>query len=252
MWKRISFIVLCCVTASNALCQSPCQCKLINAKSTALCANANLKTIPRSLDPENEVLDLSHNSITKLGANVFRDADLLDLQWLNLHSNEIAEIDEDAFRGVANLRDLDLSDNKISGLKPDTIPRWVIKLNLNGNPLKRLEPFFLTSPLLRYLTLENCQIEDIHPNALQQLSGLQDLSLRNNKLTRLNETVFKDLSSLRNLQLENNPWNCDCSFRKFKDWYYKMDAGSVTCLNPQELKGKSWKNLSSFDFFCKG
>ncbi|KAF5279774.1 hypothetical protein FQR65_LT15273 [Abscondita terminalis] len=244
MWPSF-VIILCCATTLKALCESPCQCKLVNKKSTALCANGNFRSVPKSLDPDNEDLDLSHNLITRLGANVFRDADLLNLQSLNLHGNQIDQIDEDAFRGVVNLRLLDLSDNKIVALKPDTIPRWVIRLNLNSNPLKRLEPMFLTSPLLRYLALENCQLEDVHPQAFQLLSGLQDLSLRDNKFTHLNESVFKDLSSLRFLHLEGNPWNCNCNFRKFKDWYYKMDAGTVTCANPKELKGKVWKNLIS-------
>ncbi|KAF5282875.1 hypothetical protein FQA39_LY17455 [Lamprigera yunnana] len=249
----LNVVLLICVgvTTIMAACQLPCQCKVLDAKNAAVCTRSNLKAIPRSLDSENEVLDLSHNLITNLPANVFQNADLLNLQQLNLHANEIFEIDEDAFRGVFNLRDLDLSNNKIINLKADTIPRWVAKLNLNGNPLKRLVHFFLTSPLLRYLSVENCEIEEIHDGALQELTGLQELSLCGNKLRHLNESIFKNLRSLKILRLEDNPWECDCTFRKFKDWYYKLDRGTVTCASPKHLKGKIWKKLDFFRFYLQ-
>ena len=224
--------------------------KLINRKSTASCSNSNLVSVPRSLDPDSEELDLSHNSIAKLPDNIFRDVDLLNLQMVNLHANKIDYIGEDAFRGVTNLRQLDLSDNYISTMKSGAIPRWVLILNLNGNPLKRLEPNnFLSSPLLRQLLMERCEIEFIHPNAL--VVGLQLINLRSNKLTHLNETVFKEQRQLTTLQLEDNPWDCDCNLRRFRDWYYKYDVGSVKCQSPKGLNGKIWKNLTSFDFLCK-
>ncbi|KAB0791397.1 hypothetical protein PPYR_03197 [Photinus pyralis] len=245
-------LLFCSVISVRSLCESPCSCKLIDKKSTASCSNVNLKTIPRTLDPDSEELDLSHNSLARLPDNVFRDVDLLNLQTVDLHANKISEIGEDAFRGVTNLRKLDLSDNKLATMRPGTIPRWVLHLNLNGNPLRRLEPNnFLSSPLLRQLHLERCEIDSIHPNALIEATGLQVISLRNNQLKNLNETVFKEQRQLVTLRLEGNPWDCDCSLRRFRDWYYKYDEGTVTCQSPKSLNGTVWKGLTSFDFVCK-
>ncbi|KAK5637961.1 hypothetical protein RI129_012256 [Pyrocoelia pectoralis] len=254
MWLLLSLgvFVVCFVNSVNAICESPCSCKLINKKSTATCSNTNLKTIPRSLDPNSEELDLSHNLLTNLPDNVFRDVDLLNLQSIDLHANKIETIGEDAFRGVTNLRKLDLSDNRIATMRPATIPRWVLVLNLNGNPLKRLEPnSYLASPVLRQLFVERCEIDFIHPNALLETTGLQVISLRHNRLKHLNETVFKEQKQLVTLQLEGNPWDCDCSLRRFRDWYYKYDQGTVTCQSPNSLNGTVWKKLTSFDFVCK-
>lgn len=60
---------------------------------------------------------------------------------------------------------------------------------------------------LKELILEANQIEEIHPNAFQDLTNLETLYLSRNKLTRIDENIFKGLSNLYLLIVNNNEIN---------------------------------------------
>uniref|UniRef100_A0A8K9UNP1 Leucine rich repeat containing G protein-coupled receptor 5 n=1 Tax=Oncorhynchus mykiss TaxID=8022 RepID=A0A8K9UNP1_ONCMY len=82
------------------------------------------------------VLDLSYNMIQSLPS--FRGCE--KIQKIDLHHNEIEELQADTFQGLTSLRSLDLAWNKLSSLNPlsfSSLPA-LIKLDLTSNRLSYL------------------------------------------------------------------------------------------------------------------
>ncbi|XP_045578372.1 leucine-rich repeat-containing G-protein coupled receptor 5 isoform X2 [Salmo salar] len=86
--------------------------------------------------PNLQVLDLSYNMIQSLPS--FRGCE--KIQKIDLHHNEIEELQADTFQGLTSLRSLDLAWNKLSSLNPlsfSSLPA-LIKLDLTSNRLSYL------------------------------------------------------------------------------------------------------------------
>uniref|UniRef100_A0A8C7KEQ2 Leucine rich repeat containing G protein-coupled receptor 5 n=1 Tax=Oncorhynchus kisutch TaxID=8019 RepID=A0A8C7KEQ2_ONCKI len=86
--------------------------------------------------PNLQVLDLSYNMIQALPS--FRGCE--KIQKIDLHHNEIEELQADTFQGLTSLRSLDLAWNKLSSLNPlsfSSLPA-LIKLDLTSNRLSYL------------------------------------------------------------------------------------------------------------------
>ncbi|MED6135866.1 hypothetical protein PIB30_050690 [Stylosanthes scabra] len=78
---------------------------------------------------------------------------------------------------------LDIQMNKFHGTLPDTFPRDLKAVNVNGNRFEGLLPKTLSNCTgLVDLNLGNNQFEDIFPNWLQNLTELEILVLQGNKL----------------------------------------------------------------------
>lgn len=236
-------------------CQSPCICKWSSGKKTALCRNAGFTQIPESLDSEMQVLNLSGNSISKLGKDAFKNVGLLNLQRIYMRSSKLREVHRDAFRDLIILVEVDLSDNEITNLQPNTFygnERLRI-LYLSGNPLRRLgQAQFPKLPHLKTLELEACQLESVHRNSFIYLVALESLNLKSNKLHNLSETAFMNFAHLKSLALDGNPWTCDCELRGFRDWFLSSNLRSVPllCREPNHLEDLPWEDIPSEEFAC--
>lgn len=126
------------------------------------------------------LLNLSHNRITKLNAEIF--SDLYTLQILNLRYNQIEQLTDGTFTPMNNLHTLLLSHNKL-------------KL-LDGSSLKGLY-------VLSLLSIDNNVLTDIHESAFRNCSSLQDLNLNGNKLKGI-PNALKDMMMLRTVDLGEN------------------------------------------------
>ncbi|ELU14094.1 hypothetical protein CAPTEDRAFT_78700, partial [Capitella teleta] len=73
---------------------------------------AGLTEIPIDISLGVTAIDLSHNSITTLGPNAFRN--FTELNVLHLNYNNISFIHDDAFEGVYKLHHLSLSHNQLA------------------------------------------------------------------------------------------------------------------------------------------
>ena len=129
---------------------------------------------------EVSVLSLWDRGMTELDASDF--AGLRYLVELGLSSNRLAEIPENTFRDLVNLKILYLGANGLT-----TVPRAVRGLSA-----------------LQELYLWNNAIADLRSDAFDGLSELRDLGLLSNKLTNLPAGVFWDLKKLRYLHLRDN------------------------------------------------
>ena len=185
-----------------------------------------------------EELDLSRNleyAVNKL-PELFHDNELHSLKKLSLSLCRISRITENAFHGLNNLRDLDLSLNFLS-----RVPRAVRSLSLlkklnlrenditvihrgDFNDLRCLEELDLSINLLgqmeafsdgafaglgrslHSLKLHDCHMALIPTVALSELNQLRNLDLSNNKISFMSNRSFIGHFQLERFDISSNPW----------------------------------------------
>lgn len=240
-------------------CPAVCRCKWTSGKKSALCPDAGLTSLPASLDPDMQVLDLSGNKIPELQAEIFKRAGLVNLQRVFLRNAGIHSIHADSFKDMRILVEIDLSDNHVTSLESDTFlgnERLRI-LILSGNPLGTLRNMqFPALQHLRNLELQRCSLTEIHGQAFSRLTGLEFLKLDTNHLEYLEASVISNLSRLKTLTLEGNQWRCDCRLRGFRTWLIpeapsKLYSVPQICSGPQRLEGRRWEDVKPVEFACE-
>ncbi|CAH0399874.1 unnamed protein product [Chilo suppressalis] len=150
------------------------------------------------------VLDLSHNTLSRVTRNMFKD--LFFLQILNLNNNTIGSIEDNAFSPLFNLHTLNLGQNKLHVIEDHVFNGLFIlnKLNLNNNVISYIsENAFKNCSDLKELDLSSNKMTKI-PEALLQLPFLKSLDLGENLLTEITNNSFQNLSQLTGLRLIDN------------------------------------------------
>ncbi|KAI0209997.1 hypothetical protein LSAT2_005284 [Lamellibrachia satsuma] len=113
-----------------------------------------------------------------------------NLEKLVLHDNELEAIPQDAFKGLNQLRYLDLNNNRLTSVCTYLVSH-----------LTRLERLYFN----------NNQIETIPNDAFKRLNqSLKYLYVHNNRLSSVNPALFSHLPQLRELSLRGNHLVCDC------------------------------------------
>ncbi|XP_038565443.1 leucine-rich repeat-containing G-protein coupled receptor 5-like isoform X1 [Micropterus salmoides] len=124
---------------------------------------AQITSLPSSVCeqlPNLQLLDLSYNQIQTLPS--FSGCE--SVQKIELHHNEIEELEENIFHGLMSLRSLDLSWNRLSSVKPNSFSALpaLTKLDLSSNQLSSLPRIGLQS--LTHLRLAgNTQLIELIP-----------------------------------------------------------------------------------------
>ncbi|CAG14806.1 unnamed protein product, partial [Tetraodon nigroviridis] len=164
---------------------------------------AQITSLPASMCEQLQrlqLLDLSFNRIQGLPQLSGCDA----LVKIDLHHNEIADLEEHTFQGLMSLRSLDLSWNHLTAVKPQTFSALpaLTKLDLSSNQLSSLPLAGLRS--LTHLRLAgNTQlVELLAPEDLPRGDGasvplpLLPLHLLSHPNTSPNTTTTPTTSSL--------------------------------------------------------
>ncbi|KAM4747756.1 epiphycan [Rhinophrynus dorsalis] len=177
--------------------------------TTVYCDDRNLDSVP-PLPKATTHVYLRFNKINKINKNDF--AHLNKLQKIDLTSNIVSEIDEDAFRSLPLLSELILRDNRIRQL-PE-LPNTMNLIDVSQNRLGRKgikQEAFKDMNDLHHLYLTDNHLDHI-PIPLPD--SLQALHLQNNNIQEMHEDTFckmKDLSyarrSLEDIRLDGNPIN---------------------------------------------
>ncbi|XP_049266792.1 protein toll [Rhipicephalus sanguineus] len=210
-----------------------------------------------------EALDLSKNKICD--ADRTRSIKVIDLSF-----NGIGDISI-AFRGLTELRELNLKSNIISRIQDDTFRDNVLRLHRNHivsfngsvsnlpqleylgasyNAISRLEVGeFGNDAALVAIRLEENNITDVQ-HAFVGATSLRSLTLAGNGVRLLRRSDFApELSGVAVVRITNNPLICDCRLA----WLREEDSdiqmrGIATCAKPQRLKGKPLGILAKEDF----
>lgn len=174
------------------------------------------------------VLNLAHNQLNRIDANLFRD--LYTLQILNLEHNVINFIAEGAFMELKNLHALTLSHNRISSIESyhfsgmyalnqllldqnniETIDPKAFQnvtnlqdLGLNGNLLGGVPAGIGSLRVLKTLDLGKNRIESVTNSSFEGLDLLYGLRLVDNHIVNISRDAFSTLPSLQVLNLASN------------------------------------------------
>ena len=92
-----------------------CKYKHLPEGKIANCSGQNLINVPKDIDKDTTILDLSNNEITSLFNESFESLPMLEK--LSLKNNTIRKVDMDTFTKLKHLHGLDMSYNSPGGLK---------------------------------------------------------------------------------------------------------------------------------------
>ncbi|CAH2221292.1 opticin isoform X1 [Pelobates cultripes] len=177
--------------------------------SSVYCDDVDLTTIP-PLPKETTYFYARFNKIEQIRSGDF--AGLKKLKRVDLSSNSLSQIDEDAFRLLPSLQELILSENQLRALPelPSSLVHLDAKLNQLQSSGIRTEAFKdLTK--LQFLYLSDNKLDYI-PVPLP--FSLQSLHLQNNKIQTMHKDTFCDSQdrtfirrALEDIRLDGNPIN---------------------------------------------
>ncbi|KAF7995516.1 hypothetical protein HCN44_006623 [Aphidius gifuensis] len=148
-------------------------------------------------------LDISKNHIESLPNNIFHG--LNDLTKINMSSNNLMNLD-DPFKGLINLRYLDMSFNKLKTLSVDIFSdnKNLWQLNFSSNKLIRIEPaLFDSAKELFSIDFSNNSLTTIPADSLTQHDYLRYVYFQHNNITKVERGAFTKLQ-LTVLNIEYN------------------------------------------------
>ncbi|XP_038069421.1 toll-like receptor 3 [Patiria miniata] len=183
-------------------------CKIVNATFVD-CRNRGLLNIPSGIPKTTQILLVSHNRISKIDTSL---TGLVNLRLLNLSHNSVSKLERGYFADQKQLEHLYLSKNQINKIPEDAFASFTklktLDLSWQNNNLRRGFPEFLI-PINRTLTtllLEKTMIKTADFGTHLILRSLKVLNLAANGITSLGRNDFQALagSQLQVLDLSYN------------------------------------------------
>nr|XP_054607861.1 slit homolog 1b [Nothobranchius furzeri] len=212
---------------SKPVCPAKCRCEA----NVVDCSNLRLTKFPEHLPPSTEELRLNNNDLSTLEATgAFKG--LSQLRKINLSNNKISEIEDGAFEGASSVVELHLTANHLESVR--------------GGMFRGMEG-------LRMLMLRNNRISCIHNSSFTGLTNVRLLSLYDNQLSTILPGAFDSLPHLSTLNLLANPFICDCRLSWFGAWLRsrRIVTGNPRCQGPVFLREIPLQDVAVPDFRCE-
>lgn len=167
-----------------------------------------------------ENINLFNEGFCTVNANSF--VNFKNAKNMSLKSNNLKNIEPNAFYGLAKLEVLNLSQSNpilFSTIEPEAFNglNSLVQLNMNSHNNRwedelekehqvclKSKNLFKHLPRLNYLELANNQISLIEPDYFKTLSNLVHLDLSNNQIASVSSMCLKGLTGLVELNLSQN------------------------------------------------
>ncbi|KAK2726825.1 chaoptin-like [Artemia franciscana] len=152
-----------------------------------------------------KILDLSSNQIKNIDENAFRN--LEKLEELDLKQNCISEISSRVMRTLVNVKHLNLQGNDFTSVREDSFaaPLAVETLDLSDNYIVSIENrSFRNLTLIRQLNLSSNKLFELKDDAFYGLDQLEDLDISNNLFHSFPSAALRRLSNLKSLNISGN------------------------------------------------
>ncbi|CAF1141757.1 unnamed protein product [Rotaria sp. Silwood1] len=213
-------------TCNVFVCPYPCTC----FNGVVDCKDKNLIEIPKNIPDTTIELRLEKNQITEILPKVF--IHLKKLRRLDLSNNFISIIYPDSFTGLKSLNSLILYRNNLKML-----PSGVFN-ELNS---------------LQLLLLNANKIVCIRVDTFRGLEKLSLLSLYDNQLKNLINGTFSSLKNIQTLHLARNPFICDCHLRWLNTYLREkqIETSGVRCAGPRRMAKQKFGILKDQKFRCQ-
>ncbi|XP_031710643.1 leucine-rich repeats and immunoglobulin-like domains protein 1 [Anarrhichthys ocellatus] len=150
-------------------------------------------------------LYLHHNRIRSIDGR--RTRELSSVETLDLSNNDLTELRGHCFPAGLQIKDLYLSNNKISALELgalDHLGSTLQLLRLSRNRISQIPVKAFQLPRLTQLELNRNRIRQVEGLTFQGLSSLEVLKLQRNSITKLTDGAFWDLAKMKVLHLDYN------------------------------------------------
>nr|AIO08102.1 variable lymphocyte receptor C [Petromyzon marinus]AIO08254.1 variable lymphocyte receptor C [Petromyzon marinus] len=227
-----------------------------SSPETVDCSSKTLADVPTGIPAGTDKLELDYNQLASIDEKAFRG--LSNLTYLTITNNpQLQSLPVGVFDQLKNLNELRLDSNKLQSLPVGVFDQLknLNELRLSSNQLKSLPSgVFDSLTKLTRLDLNTNQLQSIPAGAFDKLTNLQTLELRNNELQSVPDGAFDSLAKVETLHLVNNPWDCECaSIIYFVNWLKKNpkhDSGA-SCEKPSGTAVKDVNTELIEDVPCK-
>ncbi|KAG8453720.1 hypothetical protein GDO86_000373 [Hymenochirus boettgeri] len=252
---------------------------LANIETIYLSYNKRLTLTSNSFNfvPGLRKLNLRKTALTFLDPNPSPFTALQNLSVLDLGNNNIANIQEDVFKGLFNLKILNFQHNNLARLWKHANPGGPVLflrglnnleiLNLLSNGFDEMPPTaFKGLSNLRVLKLGENNVNILPAALFHDQTSLKVLDLHKNLVTTVEMEIFQNVfNSLEVLEMGGNPFDCTCeSIAWFANWLNTTNASvplvqsEYICNTPSRYHGISvanfdvspCKEVAPFQFFA--
>ena len=176
-----------------------------------------------------------------------------------LSSNLIRQLPFGAFSEQAsNILQLDLSSNLIDSISDNAFSytKQLKYLNLFGNKLTQISAhMFKGLDSLEQLWIGKNEIEMIDKGSFSNLKQLKRLKLDGNRIQILSENIFESghyVDGFLQVHLQGNPVQCDCNMEWIQqaDWLVLTHQASTICSGPPLYANKAWADVYDKELTC--